>query len=55
MDDTTFSMRTYLIVKTMILAECDWLMASEAVASTAIEHPEWDLTERKPWVDCGGR
>lgn len=30
--------------------ECNFVMATEAVASTAIEHPEWDLEETKTWA-----
>jgi hypothetical protein len=26
-------------------------MAVEAVATTAIEHPEWDMTETKTWFE----
>lgn len=29
----------------------DLFMASEAVASTAIEHPEWDMDEIRPWSE----
>lgn len=28
-----------------------YLLAAEAVASTAIEHPEWDMEEKRPWKD----
>ncbi len=26
-------------------------LVSEAVASTALEHPEWDMDERKTWAE----
>lgn len=48
---TDFSMRTYLAIRVMESTGCDWFAAQEAVASTAIEHPEWDLDERKSWPD----
>ena len=44
------SLRTYLTVKAM-----EWgthpFVAIEAVSSTAIEHPEWDLDEKRSWVE----
>lgn len=52
--------RTYLTLKVMEPQRCargepfypapvGIFMAAEAVASTAIEHPEWDMDERKRW------
>ena len=29
------------------------LMAVEAVASTALEHPEWDMDEERTWEEWG--
>ena len=43
------SRRQYLVLRTMELTGCDVFLAQEAVASTAIEHPEWDLTRRATW------
>lgn len=43
------SMRLFLTIQTMATADCHWTLAVEAVASTAIEHPEWDLNERRSW------
>lgn len=47
----TMSRRTYLTLKVMMDVECDMFMAAEAVASTAIEHPEWNLDQRKTWAE----
>lgn len=44
------TMRTYLVIQTMVNAECHWSLAIEAVNTTALEHPEWDLTERRTWA-----
>lgn len=38
--------REYLVVKA-IFGGASYLLAVEAVASTAIEHPEWDMEETK--------
>lgn len=50
MDPLRMTRRSYLMTKAMELDESlgIWL-ASEAVASTALEHPEWDMTEKKTW------
>lgn len=42
--------RNYLISK-VSLAGAHWILATEAVASTAIEHPEWDMDEQKTWTE----
>ena len=42
--------RHYLTLKAMEFDETIGItMAIEAVASVAIEHPEWDLNEVKSW------
>jgi hypothetical protein len=38
--------REYLVVKA-IFGGATYLQAKEAVDSTALEHPEWDLNEAK--------
>ena len=45
--------RQYLIIKAMETMEVDapWPIAVEAVASVAIEHPEWDMDETKTWEE----
>lgn len=44
------TMRTFLVIQTMNRdASVSWHLAAEAVSSTAIEHPEWDLNERRSW------
>jgi len=46
--------RAYLTIKAMeggygsLVSVC---VAIEAVASTALEHPEWDMEERRTWRD----
>ena len=40
----------YLTVKA-VAAGVNSFLASEAVASTAIEHPEWDMDERRTWEE----
>lgn len=44
----TLSRREWLIAQA-IRAGADLFLAVEVVASTAIEHPEWDMAERKTW------
>lgn len=40
--------RDYLILKALEMGAGIFL-ANEAVSSTAMEHPEWDMTETKTW------
>ena len=40
--------REYLEMKA-ILWGVHFMLAKEAVASTALEHPEWDMDEVKTW------
>jgi hypothetical protein len=40
--------RRYLLIKA-ILCGVPPLLAVEAVASTALEHPDWDMDERRTW------
>jgi hypothetical protein len=42
--------RRYLTIKAME-AGASWPLAVEAVASTAIEHPEWDMDETKTYEE----
>ena len=42
--------RTDLVGKVMVNEDVDIFAATEAVSSTAIEHPEWDMDgERHTW------
>jgi len=41
--------RNYLTIKATIITGTDVFSAIEAVASTAIEHPEWNMDERRTW------
>lgn len=47
-DEKTYSRRSWLTIQAT-LTGIDVFMAIEAVASTAIEHPEWDMDERRTW------
>ena len=47
--DTGIKMRTFLILKSMEVTRVPYSVAADAVASTAIEHPEWDLDEKRTW------
>jgi len=46
----TFTRRRYLIM-VAIANGAPAMLAIEAVASTAIEHPEWDMDERRTWTE----
>ena len=43
--------RGYLILRAMAETGVSYPVASEAVASVAIEHPEWNLDEKRPWPE----
>ena len=45
--------RAYLTFKAIEggKGEVGWALATEAVASTAIEHPEWDMNEEREFVE----
>lgn len=47
-DERTYTLRNYLTIQATIEG-ADVFTAMEAVASTAIEHPEWDMDERRTW------
>jgi len=51
MNETLITRRGYLILRGMQEAGCSYPIASEAVASLAIEHPEWDLDEKRTWTE----
>jgi hypothetical protein len=42
--------RRYLLIK-MLEAGTSIFVAHEAVASTALAHPEWDMDEEKTWAE----
>ena len=44
----TITRRRYLVIRAL-MGGADVILATEAVASTAIEHPEWDMEERRTW------
>lgn len=45
------TMRTYLAVQVMAITGCNQFEAIEAVSSTALAHPEWDLDKRMSWQE----
>lgn len=42
--------RQYLLYNA-VMRGAPILAAVEAVSSTAIEHPEWDMDEKKTWLE----
>jgi hypothetical protein len=44
------SRRKYLVLSAMARG-VGMFTAIEAVSSTAIEHPEWDMDEEREWVE----
>lgn len=51
MSDPTITRRGYLILRGMIETGAPYPVASEAVASVAVEHPEWNLDEKRTWKE----
>lgn len=45
-----FSRRQFMIYEAA-MAGAPILLAAEAVASTAMEHPEWDMDETMTWAE----
>ena len=50
-EPNTVTLRIYLVFNVCQNANANWMTAWEAVHSTAIEHPEWDLDERRTWEE----
>lgn len=50
MSTPDLSRRAYLAIRAME-AGATMPLAIEAVASLALEHPEWDMDERRTWWD----
>lgn len=46
----TFTRRQFLEYQA-IMGGTNLFLAKEAVASTAIEHPEWDMDEEMTWAE----
>ena len=42
--------RMYLITQSVVRGT-HYMLACEAVASTALAHPEWDMEEQKTWTE----
>ena len=49
-----FTRRQYLVIAALQETGTDVWTAIEAVSTTAIEHPEWDLDEEKTWEEWHG-
>lgn len=47
---TPITRRSYLFMKA-IEGGAGLFLANEAVSSVAIEHPEWDMDERRTWPE----
>ncbi len=43
--------RLWLIIQVMMARGGDWFLAVEAVDSTALAHPEWDMAEERTWAE----
>ena len=48
MNQRPMTRREYLAARAIIAGANPWFIR-EAVASTAMEHPEWDMDEVKTW------
>jgi hypothetical protein len=51
MDEPRLTLRTYLTLCAMRDVECSMALAMEAVSSVAIEHPQWDMDERRTYAE----
>jgi hypothetical protein len=51
MFDDTLSRRNYLTIKATIEGGVGVFAAIEAVSSVAMEHPEWDMEEKRTWKE----
>lgn len=45
-----YTRRQYLVYRT-VMEGTSVFLAQEAVASTALEHPEWDMDETFTWAE----
>lgn len=50
---TPMTRRQYLLMR-LLLDGHDPNLVREAVSSTAMEHPEWDMDEVRPWAEWEG-
>lgn len=48
--DRTYTRRQFLTYRTIMDTGAPVWTAMEAVATTAIEHPEWDMDEEMTWA-----
>jgi hypothetical protein len=57
-NDDKMSRRTYMTLKATLETPTgtwvDFFIVKEAVASVAIEHPEWDMDEERTWDEWEG-
>jgi hypothetical protein len=49
-DRMTMTRHRYLLIKAMQDGG-GWMLAVEAVATTALAHPEWDMHEKRTWTE----
>lgn len=50
-EPSSISLRAYLTIRAMQNTGCDYFTAREAVASTAIDFPTWDMDELKTYEE----
>ncbi len=50
-EDKEWTRREWLILETLAHGASSVMLAIEAVSTTALEHPEWDMDERKTWAE----
>jgi hypothetical protein len=51
LDPPPLTRRQYLVLTVIEQTGCDVFLAMEAVASTAVEHPEWDMDEKRTFEE----
>lgn len=49
-EDESYTRRQYLLMRAM-LKGANWESAMEAIGSTVLAHPEWDMEERRTYRD----
>lgn len=49
--DKPLSLRSFLVLNVIMATGCDFMTAMEAVSSTALANPEWNMDQRETWAD----
>lgn len=49
--DEPISLRSFLVLNVLMATGCDFGTAIEAVSSTALSNPDWDMDHRETWAD----